>query len=130
MGVMWVTLSAVTFSTLPAELRVEGASLFSLIRAIGASVGTSVIVMILVRSTQINYSELRDHIHAGNEALNALADTAPFSLESAGGIAALAKMVAQEALMIGFLNDFVFLVGIAIVGIPLVFLLRKPGRAT
>jgi DHA2 family multidrug resistance protein len=129
MGVMWVTLSAVTFSTLPPELRVEGASLFSLIRAIGASVGTSVIIMILVRSTQVNYSELRVHIHQGNKALNALADAAPFSLESASGIAALAKMVAQEALMIGFLNDFVFLVGIAFVGIPLVFLLRKPARS-
>lgn len=126
MGVMWVTLSTVTFSTLAPELRVEGAALFALIRAIGASVGTSVIVMILVRSTQINYSELRDHIHAGNEALLALGDAAPWSLESADGIAALGQLVAQEALMLGFLNDFVFLVAIAVIGAPLVFLLRRP----
>lgn len=126
MGVMWVTLSTVTFSTLAPDLRVEGAALFALIRAIGASVGTSVIVMILVRSTQINYSELRDRIHAGNEALLALGDAAPWSLESADGIAALGRLVAQEALMLGFLNDFVFLVTIAVIGAPLVFLLRRP----
>jgi len=129
MGVMWVTLSTATFSTLAPELRVEGAALFALVRAIGASVGTSVIVMILVRSTQINYSELRDRIHMGNEALRNLGDAVPWSLESAAGIAALAKLVGREALMLGFLNDFVFLVGIAFVGVPLVFLLRKPRAA-
>jgi len=129
MGVMWVTLSTVTFSTLAPEFRVEAASLFALVRAIGASVGTSVIVMILVRSTQINYSELRDYIHAGNEALMALGDSAPWSIDSATGIAALAKLVAQQAMMIGFLNDFIFLVAIAVVGVPLVFLLRRPPKA-
>ncbi len=128
MGVMWVTLSTATFSTLAPELRVEGASLFALIRAIGASVGTSVIVMILVRSSQINYAELRDHIHAGNEALAAMRDTAILSLDSAGGLAALARMISREALMIGFLNDFVFLVAVAAVGAPLVFLLKRPPK--
>ncbi len=91
--------------------------------------GTSVIVMILVRSTQINYSELRDRIHMGNEALRNLGDSVPWSLDSAAGVAALAKLVGREALMLGFLNDFVFLVGIAFVGVPLVFLLRKPRAA-
>ncbi len=129
MGVMWVTLSTVTFSTLPPELRVEGASLFALIRAIGASMGTSVIVMILVRSAQINYSELRDNITVGNEALRALGSSAPWNLESATGIAALAKLVAREALMIGFLNDFVFLVCVAAAAVPLVFLLKRPRKA-
>lgn len=128
MGVMWVTLSTVTFSTLAPDLRVEGAALFALIRAIGASVGTSVIVMILVRSTQINYSELRDHIHLGNEALRGLRDSAPWSLESASGIAALGELVAKQAMMLGFLNDFVFLVVIAALGVPLVFLLRRPSK--
>lgn len=130
MGVMWVTLSTVTFSTLAPELRVEGAALFALIRAIGASVGTSVIVMILVRSTQVNYSELRDRIHLGNEALRALGDSAPWSLDTADGLAALGQLVAKQALMLGFLNDFVFLVAIAVVGVPLVFLLRRPQPAT
>ena len=126
MGVMWVTLSTVTFSTLAPELRVEGASLFALIRAIGASVGTSLVVMILVRSTQINYSELREHIHFGNEALQALGSSLPWSLDTAGGIAALSALVSKQAMMMGFLNDFVFLVAVAIVAAPLVFFLKKP----
>lgn len=129
MGVMWVTLSTVTFSTLAPELRVEGAALFSLTRAIGASVGTSVIVTILVRSAQVNYSELRDRIHAGNEALRALGDASPWNLDSAAGLAALGELVSRQALMLGFLNDFVFLVVIAVCGVPLVFLLRRPRKA-
>jgi len=128
MGVMWVTLSTVTFSTLAPELRIEGAALFALIRAIGASVGTSIVVTILVRSTQVNYSELRDRIHIGNEALRALGDAAPWNLDSAAGVAALGELVARQALMLGFLNDFVFLVAIAVCGVPLVFLLRRPSK--
>ncbi|MEK9904371.1 MAG: EmrB/QacA family drug resistance transporter, partial [Rhodospirillales bacterium] len=122
---MWVTLSAATFSTLAPELRVEGASLFSLIRAIGASVGTSIIIMILVRSTQVNYSELRDRVSFANEALINLSNGALLNLDTAGGVAALSKLISKQAMMIGFLNDFVFLVGIAAIGIPLVFLLRR-----
>ena len=63
MGLMWVTLTTVTFSTLAPNFRVEGASLFALIRSIGASMGTSVIVAILVRSSQVNYIEMRNHIN-------------------------------------------------------------------
>jgi len=125
MGVMWVTLSTATFSTLAPELRVEGASLFSLVRAIGASVGTSIVIMILVRSAQVNYSELRDRISFANEALQNFSNGGLWNLDTAGGVAALSKLVSKEALMIGFLNDFVFLVAIAAVGIPLVFLLRR-----
>jgi len=46
-------------------------------------------------------------------------------LDTAGGVAALSKLISKQAMMIGFLNDFVFLVGIAAIGIPLVFLLRR-----
>lgn len=40
--------------SLAPAFRVEAAALFSLVRAIGASMGTSVIVAIMVRSAQVN----------------------------------------------------------------------------
>lgn len=129
MGMMWVSLTTVTFSTLPQSFRVEGASLFALIRSIGASMGTSVIVAILVRSSQVNYIEMRNHINSFADALNALGTPSNWNLDTAVGIAALQKLVLAQAEMVAYLNAFVFLVAVAFVAMPLVFLLRTPPKA-
>lgn len=123
MGVMWVTLTTVTFSTLAPEFRTEGAAMFALIRAIGASLGTSVIVAVIVRSSQVNYIELRDHITPYNDTLrNALP---AWDLNTMAGLASLQKLVVTQAETIAYLNAFTFLVAVALATAPLVFLLRK-----
>ena len=129
MGMMWVTLTTVTFSTLPQHFRVEGAALFALIRSIGASMGTSVIVAILVRSSQVNYIEMRNHINTFTEALGEIATPSTWNLDSATGIAALRDLVLAQAEMVAYLNTFVFLVFVAFVAMPLVFLFQKPPEA-
>lgn len=122
MGVMWVTLSTVTFSTLPSAFRTEGVAMFALIRAIGASVGTSVIVTILVRSSQINYIELRAHISPYSDPLRGIG---PLDLISS--IKTLQNLVFAQAEAIAYLNTFSFLAAVSVVAMPLVFLL-KPKR--
>lgn len=126
MGVMWVSLATVTFSTLSASLRVEAASLFALVRSIGASMGTSIVVLTLTRSSQTNYVELRERITPFNEALLAMGSAVPWNLETAAGLAALRNLVMSEAQMIAFLNDFILLVIVVVIPMPLVFLLKKP----
>lgn len=130
MGMMWVTLTTVTFSTLAQSFRVEGAALFALIRSIGASMGTSVIVAILVRSSQVNYIEMRNHINTFAETLKGFGVPPAWNLESASGIAALQNLVLAQAEMVAYLNAFVFLVAVAFVAMPLVFLLRTPKTKT
>ena len=130
MGLMWVTLTTVTFSTLAPALRVEGASLFALMRSIGASMGTSVIVAIIVRSSQINYIEMRERISAFSEPMALLGSPAAWDIETADGLAKLQQLVIAQAEMIAYLNAFVFLVGVAFVAMPLVFLLKTPPKAS
>ena len=120
MGMMWVSLTTVTFSTLASEFRVEGAALFALVRSIGASMGTSVVVAILVRSSQTNYIEMRDRIDAFAD--SGLAGTMQ-TLDPA--LHTLERLVANEAQMMAFLNDFVFLVFVAFIGMPLCLLLQR-----
>ena len=43
LGLIFVPLSALTFATLPPELRTEATGLFSLMRNIGSSVGISIV---------------------------------------------------------------------------------------
>jgi DHA2 family multidrug resistance protein len=128
MGMMWVSLSTVTFSTLAPQFRVEAASLFSLVRAIGASMGTSVVVAILVRSTQANYFELREHVTPFIDSLRSQQVQSMWDSSTAAGLQSIAGLVRSEALMIAFLNDFIFLVVVAFIAMPLVFLLRQPMR--
>ncbi|MDE0810412.1 MAG: MFS transporter, partial [Alphaproteobacteria bacterium] len=125
MGMMWVSLTTVTFSTMSAQFRVEAASLFSLIRAIGASMGTSVVVSILVHSSQTNYIEMRDRINEFGQSMRFNGASSMWNLDTAAGIQALQRMVFGEAQMMAFLNDFVFLVFVAFVAMPLCFLLKR-----
>ena len=126
MGMMWVTLTMATFSTLAQHFRVEGAALFALFRSIGASMGTSVIVAILVRTSQINYIEMRNHINSFTDVFNSAGAISNFNLDTPAGIALLQRLVLEQAEMVAFLNAFVFLVVIAFFAMPLVFLFRKP----
>lgn len=129
-GLLWVCLTTATFTTLPAALRTEGAALFALIRVIGASIGVSIFVSVLARSTQINYGVLVEHVHAFNEAFDLLPEGSAWNIQSPGGVARLSRTVAHQAQMIAFLDDFKLLVATTLLGIPLALLFRKavPGK--
>lgn len=130
MGMMWVSLTTVTFSTMSPQYRVEAASLFSLTRAVGASMGTSVVVSILVRSSQTNYIEMRDRINEFGQSMRFNGAASMWNLDSASGLHALQRMVFDQAQMVAFLNDFVFLVFVAFLAMPLCFLLRRVKKST
>ena len=51
-GLVYVPLSTVAFTTLPGALRNEGTALFSLMRNIGSSIGISVVMFLLTQNTQ------------------------------------------------------------------------------
>jgi MFS transporter, DHA2 family, multidrug resistance protein len=128
MGLMWVSLTTVTFSTLAPAFRTEAAALFALVRSIGASIGTSVVVSILVRSSQISYIELRDNISRLNNTLPSAELRTLWDPGTAAGSSGLRDMVLKEAQMIAFLNDFNFLVLVTLAAMPLVLLLRRPKK--
>ena len=58
LGLVFVPLSTVAFATLTPRFRTDAASLFSLVRNIGSSIGISVVTVLLTRNTQVNHAEL------------------------------------------------------------------------
>ncbi|MBS0400427.1 MAG: DHA2 family efflux MFS transporter permease subunit, partial [Proteobacteria bacterium] len=54
-GLVFVPVSTVAYSTLPMAARTEAAGIYSLTRNIGSSVGISVMMALLARGTQINH---------------------------------------------------------------------------
>src|SRR6202000_3140908 len=69
-GLVWVPLSAVAFTTLPANLRNEGTSFFNLLRNVGSSIGISVVTFLLPQNTQRLHATLVEHVTPYNIASN------------------------------------------------------------
>ncbi len=127
LGLVFVPLSTVAFATLDPKYRTDAASLFSLVRNIGSSIGISVVTVMVTRNTQINHSELATSINPFNPVLQGISPQA-----ASGNVSALAQLdqlVNQQALMISYVNDFKLMMIVTLFAIPLALFLRKPKAA-
>ena len=121
LGLVFVPISTVAYSTLPMAARTEAAGIFSLMRNIGSSVGISIVMTLLARNTQINHAEIASRLTPFGDSMAQLPAT--FG-DSAGGLAALNAEVTRQASGIAFLNDFWLMMVMTVVAIPLLLLLR------
>lgn len=121
LGLVFVPISTVAYSTLPMTARTEAAGIFSLMRNIGSSVGISIVMTLLSRNTQINHAEIAARLTPfGDNAAQIGAMTAG----TQQGLAMLNGEVTRQASAIAFLNDFWLMMVMTVVAIPLLLLLR------
>lgn len=129
LGFVFVPLSTLAFATLPMEHRTEAASLYSLLRNIGSSIGVSIVVSLLARNTQVNYAQLGMHINPYNPLLWEGNLSAGGPLDDPSALAMLSAEVGRQASLISYLNDFKLMMAICLLAIPLLLLLRVPRQA-
>jgi DHA2 family multidrug resistance protein len=125
LGLMFVPLSTITFATLPNTLRTQGTALYSLMRNIGSSIGISLVVFLLTRNTQIVHAELAGHVTPFNDPLNAPLTAQIWNMATAAGRAALNAEVTKQATIVAYADDFKLMMLVALVALPLVFLLKR-----
>jgi len=125
LGLVFVPTTTIAYSTLAPSARTEAASIYSLMRNIGSSVGISAVFTLLVRWTQINHAEIASRVTSfdGNTVVPALWNT-----NSTGGLVALNAEITRQAAAIGFINDFRLLMWMTILTLPFI-LLFKPVRS-
>ncbi|WP_395683993.1 DHA2 family efflux MFS transporter permease subunit [Dokdonella sp.] len=126
LGLVFVPISTVAYSTLPMSARTEAAGIFSLMRNIGSSVGISVVMTLLSRNTQLNHAEIASRLTPFGDNAAQIAATVG---HSAGGLAALNGEVTRQASGIAFLNDFWLMMVMTLAAIPLLLLLRPVRHA-
>ena len=124
LGLVWVPLSTVAFTTLPATLRNEGTALFNLLRNIGSSVGISVVIFLLTQNTQRLHASLAEHVTPYNAGSNPAAIAAHVDTGTATGLAALNAMITDQAAMIAYIDDFKLMMVMTLIAIPLLLLIR------
>jgi len=119
LGLVFVPLSALTFSTLAPALRADGTATYSLMRNIGSSIGISLIQTMLTRNTQVAHADLAAQVSVFNPAAQqALAGARARDLMS------LNHLVNQQAAMIAYLDDFKVMLVATLLVAPLILLIR------
>lgn len=128
LGCVFVPLSTIAYATLAPEHRDEAASVFSLMRNIGSSIGISVVFARLDRLMQINHEYLGSHVTSFNPWFRGV-DTPP-SMEpsSTHGLALLNGLITQQADLISFLGNFQAMMALSLFAIPLVWMMKNSTR--
>ena len=129
MGLIFVPLSTIAFSTLEPHLRTEAAGMYSLLRTIGSSIGISIAITIFSRRSQIFWNELGGSITVYNPAVYEFLKPFHVSPVSPLGSALLSSQLAQESSMLAFVNAYAFIALAFIIMAPLVFALDNVKKA-
>ena len=124
-GLVWVPLSAVAFTTLPAHLRNEGTSFFNLLRNVGSSIGISVVMFLLTRNTQTLHASIAEHVTPYNAVGNQAAAAAHFNLGTMQGLIGLNGAISNQAAMLAYIDDFQLMMILTLATIPFLFLIKK-----
>jgi DHA2 family multidrug resistance protein len=125
LGFLFVPLTTVTFSTLPAEKRGDGTGLYNLSRNIGSSVGISIVSALLTENIQVNHADIAAYVTPTNRAFDIPVIANNWSPWTAAGRAALDSVVTQQATVISYLDDFKLLMLLSLAALPLVMLLKR-----
>jgi DHA2 family multidrug resistance protein len=128
LGFVFIPLSTVSYVTLEARYRAEAASLFSLIRNMGSSIGVSVFFVLFSRNTRIQHAYLNENITPFSTWLNL--DVTPDAMLP-GSTAALAMLdgeVTRQAATIAYVSDFYLMMWVVLALVPFVFLLDGPAK--
>jgi DHA2 family multidrug resistance protein len=125
-GLIWVPVSVIAFSTLAPKDVPNGTAVFHLLRNFGSSIHISLSIALVIRTAKINYAGMAESISPYNENLNLPWVRGLWSIEDRAGLMALSEEVMRQATMIGYLNSFAFFALTTLLALPLVFMARKP----
>jgi DHA2 family multidrug resistance protein len=125
-GIVWVPITAVAFGTLEAKHYAEASAIFHLLRNIGSSFFISLSIAEIVRTSGANYSRMTEMITPYNRALANPGLTGAWDFATVPGLAKVAKEIARQSMMIGYLNAFTMYTVTS--GLAVVFVLMVRGR--
>jgi DHA2 family multidrug resistance protein len=128
-GFLAIPINLIAFATLPATIRTEATSIYSLMRNLGSAIGISITGALLQTNTQINHAIIAADVTPFNRALEAGAAARFWNPGSMQGLAMLNQEVTRQATIIAYIDDFKLMLILAIIVTPLLLLTREgPSR--
>jgi DHA2 family multidrug resistance protein len=132
LGLVFVPLSTVAFSTLPAHLRTDGTSILTLVRNVGSSIGISIVIAQLTSMTTRMHAYLAESVTPFNNALQMPDVARILDMTTDTGREMMDGLLTQQATIIAYANDFKLLMYLTLATLPLVFVIgtaRAPSIA-
>ncbi len=123
-GLIWVPLTTVTFSTVAKADMAEATAIFHLLRNLGSSFFISICVAEIVRSTTANYGRLVEALSPFNKILSLPSALGGWDVDTVGGLARVSREIGRQATMIAYLNAFGLFTAACAISIPLILLMR------
>ena len=127
-SVTFTPMTVMAFTTLPKHQITEGSAVFTMMRNFGSSLFISLAVMVLVRTTSMNYSRMTEFITPYREAQSIFAWPPSWSTDTIGGLLRISGEIQRQSAMIGYVNAFYMMAVTAAVAVPLACLMRQAPR--
>jgi DHA2 family multidrug resistance protein len=121
-SLIFVPLSAMAFTTLPRQLRNEGAGFGTLTRYLGSAVGISLLQTMTYRNEAVVQSRLAEGVRPDNPVVDMHLPGLDFT--GPDSVFPLAGEMARQAMMVSYADAFWALFLIGAIASPLAFLLR------
>jgi MFS transporter, DHA2 family, multidrug resistance protein len=131
MGFIFVPLTTMAMGTLPNEQMGNASGVFNLMRNTGGSLGIAAMTTMLSRGGQIHQAALVEHINPYNPALQQRVQELSHALPGATNGAtqqaygAIYGMVARQAMVLSYIDNFRMLSFICFICVPAVFLFKR-----
>jgi DHA2 family multidrug resistance protein len=129
-GMSWVPLTLIMFSTVKAEFLDDASAIFHMLRNFASSLFISICVAVVIRSIYINSAELSEPLSEFSKMMSWPWVTGAMDLNTVEGLTAASAEVRRQAAMIGYINAFRLYAILAILPLPLIFLARMPKNNT
>ncbi len=121
LGFVFIPLSTVSYVTLNPKYRAEAASLFSLIRNMGSSIGVSIAFTLFSRNMRTQHAYLTEFVTPYSTWLNL--DVTPNAAVpgSSTVLAMIDGEITRQAATIAYVSDFYMMMWVVLLLIPMVF---------
>ncbi len=124
-GLVYVPMSTIAFSTLPSHLRNEGTAFFNLLRNVGSSIGISVVMFLLTQNIARVHESLGENITPYVAANDPAAVAAHIDLGTLSGLTALNGIITNQAAMIAYLDNFRLIMICTLLAIPFLLAIKR-----
>ncbi|MET0380160.1 MAG: MFS transporter, partial [Spongiibacteraceae bacterium] len=121
MSFLSAPLTTAVFATLNPALRAEGASMYSLMRNMGGSIGISLFFTRIAQETQINHQRLGENITAFTESLPSV-----WNWNTTAGAMTLNSEITRQAANIAYLDVYLVMAVCLLAVVPLCLLFKNP----
>jgi len=131
LGLVFVPLSTVAFSTLEPRYASEAAGIYSVLRTIGSAIGISIVATVMTDHSQIAWNHLSGFINHSNPALADYLAQTPLTPDAPQLPLLIAKELGRQSSMLGMLDAYSLVTWSFLLMLPLVIVLRykKPVSA-